>query len=48
MQLMGSAQLGIAAALALGILGSPPARADSAANVTQRLVLVRTMVVHAE
>ncbi len=48
MQLMGSAPLGIAAALALGILGSPPARADSAADVTQRLVLVRTMVVHAE
>ncbi len=47
-QLMGSRQLGMAAALALGILGSPQARADSAADVAQRSVLVRTMVVHAE
>ncbi len=48
MQLTRSAQLSIAAALALGVLGSPLARADSETRATPRSVLVRAMVVHAE
>ena len=47
MQLTRSAQLVIATALALGVLGSPLARADSETGAAQR-VLVRAMVVHAE
>ncbi len=48
MQLTWSAQLAIAAALALGVPGSPLARADSETGATPRSVLVRAMVVHAE
>ncbi len=48
MPLTRSTPLGIAAALALGILGSPLARADSEARLAQQSVLLRAMVVHVE
>ena len=48
MRLTRSTPLGIAAALALGVLGSPLARADSEARLAPPSVLVRALVVHAE
>ncbi len=48
MKLALSPRIGVAAALALGMLGSPVARADSELRAPRRSVLVRTLVVHAE
>lgn len=50
MGVVSSMRLSLAAALVLGVVATPLARADSEADVraTQRSVLVRALVVHAE